>query len=122
MNKKTFLMRALIGFMILLMVVPAGTIAQNTGASSQSSGTSATFTQEELDQMLAPIALYPDSLLAQVLVAATYPEQIAEADEWVKANSGLQGEQLNAALDQKNWDLSIKALVPFPKVLDMMNG
>ncbi|MEM5787594.1 MAG: DUF3300 domain-containing protein [Syntrophobacteraceae bacterium] len=114
MNPKAFLMRTLVGVLILVLAVPPGTFAQ-------SSDPGAGFTEEELDQMLAPIALYPDSLLAQVLVAATYPEQIAEADQWAKANSGLQGDRVNDALDRMEWDLSVKALVPFPKVLEMMH-
>lgn len=79
------------------------------------------FRQEELDQMLAPIALYPDSLLAQVLMAAAYPLEVVQADRWVKQNKNLRGEQLNAALDKMDWDLSVKALVPFPSVLSMMS-
>ena len=79
------------------------------------------FGQEELDQMLAPIALYPDSLLAQILMAATYPLEVVQADRWAKANRNLPGDQLNNALDNKNWDPSIKALVPFPQVLAMMS-
>ena len=71
--------------------------------------------------MLAPIALYPDSLLAQVLVAATFPDQVVEADRWVKENKGLSKDQLNEALDKMDWDLSVKALVPFPQVLAMMD-
>ena len=70
--------------------------------------------------MLAPIALYPDSLLAQILVAATFPDQVAEADTWLKANPDLKGDALNDALDKMNWDLSVKALAPFPQVLAMM--
>ena len=77
--------------------------------------------QEELDQMLAPVALYPDSLLAQILMASTYPLEVVEAQRWAKANKNLQGDQLNDALDQKDWDPSVKALVPFPQVLSMMN-
>ncbi|MHC1726975.1 MAG: DUF3300 domain-containing protein [Syntrophobacteraceae bacterium] len=115
MNGKAFLKFTLIGVLTLVLAVPPGAFAQSSGAS-------AAFTQEELDQMLAPIALYPDSLLAQVLVAATYPEQVSEADRWVKENASLQGERLNDAVDNKNWDLSVKALVPFPKVLDMMSA
>jgi hypothetical protein len=65
--------------------------------------------------MLASIALYPDSLLAQVLVAATYPIEVVQADRWVKKNKKLQGDELNAALDKQSWDLSVKALVPFPQ-------
>ncbi len=79
------------------------------------------FTQQELDQMLAPIALYPDALLAQVLVAATYPIEVVQADRWVKNNKNLRGDQLNAAMDKQSWDLSVKALVPFPQVLAMMS-
>ena len=71
--------------------------------------------------MLAPIALYPDSLLAQTLMAATYPLEVVQADQWAKANRNLMGEQLNDALDKKNWDPSVKALVPFPQVLSMMS-
>jgi hypothetical protein len=71
--------------------------------------------------MVAPIALYPDSLLANVLVAATLPLEVVAADRWVKQNAGLKGDQLNAALDKMKWDLSVKALVPFPEVLAMMS-
>lgn len=113
MNKKAFSIRILIGLLVLGLAVPPGTFAQSPGAGP-------VYRQEDLDQMLAPIALYPDSLLAQVLVAATYPDQVFEADAWVQQNSSLQGDQLNDAVDQMTWDLSVKALVPFPKVLDMM--
>jgi hypothetical protein len=71
--------------------------------------------------MLAPIALYPDSLLAQVLMASTYPLEVVMADRWVGENKGLKGDQLNAELDKKDWDPSVKALVPFPQVLAMMS-
>ena len=79
------------------------------------------FSQEELDQMLAPIALYPDSLLAQILMAATYPLEVVQAEQWAKVNRKLKGDELNDGLDQKNWDSSVKALVPFPEVLSMMS-
>ena len=79
------------------------------------------FRQEELDQILAPIALYPDSLLAQILMAATYPLEVVQADRWVKQNRNLPPEALNDALDRQNWDPSVKALVPFPDVLSMMS-
>ncbi len=71
--------------------------------------------------MLAPIALYPDSLLANILIAATFPLEVVSADRWVKQNKDLKGDQLNAALDKMKWDLSVKALVPFPQVLAMMS-
>lgn len=81
-----------------------------------------TFKEEELDQMLAPIALYPDSLLAQVLMAATYPADVIEAAKWSKANPDQKGDAaVNAVADQP-WDPSVKSLVAFPQVLDMMSA
>jgi len=112
MRRNVFLSRALIGVLVVMMV-PYGAFAQDAG-------TTAAFSAQELDQMLAPIALYPDSLLAQVLIAATYPEQVTEADRWLKSSPGLKGDPLNTALDGMAWDLSIKALAPFPQVLEMM--
>ncbi len=80
-----------------------------------------TFSQEELDQLLAPIALYPDALLAQVLMASTYPLEIVEAERWVKANPGLKDKALEDALQQQPWDPSVKSLAVFPQVLTMMS-
>ena len=80
-----------------------------------------TFKKEELQQLLAPIALYPDQLLAQVLMASTYPLQIVQAARWQKENSKLTGEALDKALNAKEWDPSVKSLVPFPQVLHMMS-
>ncbi len=79
------------------------------------------FTQQELDQMLAPLALYPDSLLSQILMASTYPLEIVEASRWVKAHQTLQGDQAVKAIDQYNWEPSVKSLVAFPNVLAMMD-
>jgi len=78
---------------------------------------------EQLDQMLAPIALYPDPLVAQILMAATYPLEVVEADRWVQqpGNAALQGGQLTDALEQQPWDPSVKSLVPFPQVLKMLD-
>ncbi|MBW2637612.1 MAG: DUF3300 domain-containing protein [Deltaproteobacteria bacterium] len=102
----------LVGLLALMIAVPAQVFAQDSAP---------VFMQEELDQILAPIALYPDPLLAQILMAATYPLEIVLADRWVKENSYLQGDALNDALDQQNWDPSVKALVPFPNILSMMS-
>ena len=81
------------------------------------------FSEQELDQILAPIALYPDQLLAQIFMAATYPLEIVEADRWLKqgTNAKLTGDQLANALQPQTWDPSVKSLVPFPQVLDMMS-
>ena len=113
MKRLIFMTRCLIGILIVMMV-PYGAFAQDTGP------TPVTFSKAQLDQMLAPIALYPDSLLAQILIAATYPDQVLEANNWLKAHPDLQGDALNNALDATNWDLSVKALAPFPQILDMM--
>lgn len=79
------------------------------------------FKPEELEQMLAPIALYPDSLLSQVMMASTYPIEVVEADRWIKANASLKGDALATALEKKPWDPSVKSLVNFPAVLAMMS-
>jgi hypothetical protein len=78
----------------------------------------------QIDQKLAPVALYPDELLGQILMAAGYPLEVVEAHRWLQdpGNAALSGDQLAAALDQQNWDPSVKSLVGFPQVLNMMDG
>ena len=78
-------------------------------------------TPEQLQQLVAPIALYPDSLVAQILVASTFPEQVVEADRWVQAHPDLKGDDLARAVDQERWDPSVKALTAFPSVLGNMD-
>lgn len=114
MRMKAVCRPVLIGLLVLLMALPLDALGQGTGGG-------AGFQQAELDQMLAPIALYPDSLLAQVLVASTYPLEVVSADRWLKQNKNLSGDRLNDAVDKMNWDLSVKALIPFPSVLSMMS-
>jgi len=75
------------------------------------------FKAEELDQMLAPIALYPDALLSQVLMASTYPADVAEAAKWSKANAKQKGDAAVTAVQDKPWDNSVKSLVAFPQAL-----
>ncbi|MFV3289812.1 DUF3300 domain-containing protein [Pseudomonas sp. NY11955] len=77
----------------------------------------AVFTQEQLDQMTAPIALYPDPLLAQVLMASTYPGQVSEAVTWSKANPKATGDDAVKQVAKQPWDPSVQALVAFPQVL-----
>src|SRR6476469_4985258 len=79
------------------------------------------FSPEELDQMLAPIALYPDALLSQILMAAGYPLEVVEAARWSKANPTLKGDAAVAAVKDKSWDVSVMSLVAFPDVLSQMN-
>jgi Protein of unknown function (DUF3300) len=80
------------------------------------------FTREELDQMLAPIALYPDALLSQTLMAATYPLEVVEAARWSRANPGLKGDAAVAAVANQDWDVSVKSLTAFPQVLANMDA
>src|ERR1043165_167001 len=77
---------------------------------------------EQLEALVAPIALYPDALLANMLAAATYPLEVVEADRWVKDKKDLKGEALKAEVDKKGWDDSVKALTATPSVLDMMSA
>jgi uncharacterized membrane protein YgcG len=77
--------------------------------------------QGELDALVAPIALYPDALLAQVLMAATYPLEVVQADRFAKSNASLKGDKLDEALAKQDWDASVRSLVATPTVLDMMN-
>ena len=78
---------------------------------------SATLTPEQLQQLLAPIALYPDALLAQILAASAYPTQIVEAERFLQQNPNLKGKELGDAVNQQDWDPSVKALTQFPSVL-----
>ena len=92
---------------------PAPAPAASPGAKS--------FSQQELEQLLAPIALYPDALLAQVLMASTYPLEVVQADRWRKANPSLKDKALEDALQKQPWDASVKSLAVFPQVLTMMS-
>jgi len=78
-------------------------------------------TSEQVQQLVAPIALYPDPLVAQILAASTYPTQVVEAWRWMQQHPGLKGQQLADAVDPQPWDPSVKALTQFPSVLDNMN-
>jgi hypothetical protein len=82
------------------------------------------FSVEQLDALLAPVALYPDQLLTQLLIAATFPLQIVEASRWLDdpAHKDLKGEALTKALEPLSWDPSVKSLVPFPQVLSQLNN
>src|SRR5467141_4684095 len=78
-------------------------------------------TPEQLQQLVAPIALYPDSLVAQMLAASTFPEHVVEADQWVQSHPDLKGDALGQAVDQQPWDPSVKALTAFASVLGNMD-
>src|SRR5271155_453994 len=78
-------------------------------------------TADQLSQLVAPIALYPDALVAQILAASTYPTQVVEADRWVQGHSNLKGEELAKEVDKQDWDPSVKAVAQFPSVLENMD-
>jgi uncharacterized protein DUF3300 len=100
-------------------VAPAGSQAYGQTAPPQGSQTEyAPLTADELDSLVAPIALYPDALVAQVLGASTFPYEVVTATLWIKDNSSLKGEALAKAVDQQSWDPAVKALTQFPSVLD----
>jgi hypothetical protein len=112
---------------MLFAIFPPVLFAQDEQASAQTAPPDAptpTHTQEsagQLQQLVAPIALYPDALVAQIMAAATFPEEIVEADRWLQANPNLRDKSLAEAVDQQAWDPSVKALTAFPAVLGNMD-
>ena len=117
----TSAMRIIIAALLLtvLQIAPARAQAPPTAAPDQSQQL---LKPEELDQLVAPIALHPDALLAEILMASTYPLEVVQADRWATANKSLKGDQLKAEVDKQSWDDSVKSLVPTPSVLAMMSS
>lgn len=116
---------ALLLSVVLVMTTVPGVIleAQESQASPTSSsytGQGAPLTEQELDALVAPIALYPDALVAQILSAATFPDQVAAANYWMGQNKNLTGSALMQAVNKQSWDPSVKALTQFPSVLNNM--
>jgi hypothetical protein len=101
-----------LGVWLLALVVATASFAQ--------SASTKVFNNEQLDQMLAPIALYPDSLLAQVLMASTYPVDVKAAAAWSKANKGKEGDAAVSAVESQGWDPSVASLVAFPSLIQQM--
>lgn len=106
---------------LLVASAPAAFADQTDQATDQSATPVVKQTPEQLQQLVAPIALYPDELVAEVLAAATYPTQVVEADRWLQDHKDLQGKQLADQIDQQSWDSSVKALTEFPSVLANMD-
>jgi hypothetical protein len=130
----SFLKQSLVSVSILALLFatwPQNAAAQDQdqyqnprGQGQASQGQASPYTQqtpEQIQQMVAPIALYPDSLVAQILAASTFPEQVVEADRWVQDHQNLKGDDLAQAVDQMPWDPSVKALTAFPSVLGNMD-
>src|SRR6267378_4174744 len=114
MKTRQTLRRTLSCLLMVFLAAPPLLIAQQSGGT-------AVFKPEELDQITAPIALYPDSLVSQILMASTYPLEVVQADRWTKQNASLKGDALTKALEAQDWDPSVKSLVNFPQVLTMMS-
>jgi len=107
-----------LSYLLVLITIQADLRAVQIAPASGNQNDYAPLAPEELDNLVAPIALYPDALVAQVLGAATYPDQVTDADSWLKQNSRLTGEPLMRAVDKEAWDPAVKALTQFPSVLD----
>ena len=120
MQKMRVLQMVMVLFLCASLTVPPGLLAQADKEGTKQGGASP-LRPEEIDQLMAPIALYPDDLLAQVLAASTYPLEIVQAARFLEQNKELKGEKLMAAAKDKEWDPSVKAMLQFPDVLLMMN-
>jgi hypothetical protein len=105
-----------------LLLVPAGSaFGYPVDPSSAQPPQAALQSPEQLQQLVAPIALYPDALIAQILPGATYPDQIVDAEKWMAQHKDLAGDTLAEEVDKQSWDASVKALTQFPAVLANMN-
>jgi len=113
-------MKIVTSFMRVFMVAAALFLAAPQGGYAQEESKPG-LKKDQLAQLVAPIALYPDALLSQILMASTYPLEIVQADRWVVKNKGLKGDALAKALEAQTWDPSVKSLVNFPTVLAAMS-
>jgi len=125
---KPFRLRILAQTLPFLLITPGLALAQNAPTRGQATAAlnqpakpgAAQYSRQQIDQMVAPIALYPDQLLSQVLMAATYPQQVVEAAAWLREHGDVKGDALVSELEPMPWDPSVKALIAFPQVLEMM--
>lgn len=104
-----------------LILTPLQAVAQQSSEAGAAVPAARSFSQQELDRLLAPIALYPDPLLAQILMASTYPLEVVQAARWVKANPKVTGKSLEEAMTQQKWDPAVKSMTAVPQVLQQMN-
>src|SRR5713226_4814496 len=119
------LLKQVLVLLLCCLLVRFSAQAESYGPLSQSDGQSPDSpvkpSLKELQQLVAPIALYPDALVAQILAASTYPTEIVEADRWIQSHSDLKGEELAKEVDKQPWDPSVKAVTQFPTVLENMD-
>src|SRR5437762_8205456 len=121
MNLSKRILVALLSCLLVQFTAQAGSYTSASQSGQQPQGPAAGQTPQELQQLVAPIALYPDALVAQILAASTYPTEIVEADRWMQSHSNLKGEELAKEVDKQDWDLSVKAMTQFPSVLENMD-
>ena len=107
--------------LLVQFTAQAGGFGPADQTNQQSPAPPAQLSSQELQQLVAPIALYPDALVAQVLAASTYPTEIVEADRWMQVHPNLKGKELAGEVDKQTWDPSVKALTQFPSVLQNMD-
>jgi len=115
------ILAVLLSCLLVQFTAQAGSNGARGQSNEQSPTPAAKPSAQELRQLVAPIALYPDALVAQVLAASTYPTQIVEAERWMQSHSDLKGDKLGKEVDKQNWDPSVKALAQFPSVLENMD-
>ena len=119
------LRKVLVWLVLVIVFLPVPVTPQGvpppSAAAAPGGAAPVSLKSEELDQLVAPIALHPDALVAQILMASTYPLEVVQAARFVKTNTEIKGDQLNEALKKYAWDDSVKSLVFFPQVLTMMN-
>ncbi len=104
---------------VLSLALLLATLATHQSDAQKSANRS--FTSQQLEQLVAPIALHPDDLLGQILMASTYPLEVVQAARWVKSNPKVMGKALQNAMLKKPWDANVKDLTAVPQVLQMMN-
>ncbi|MGA3240969.1 MAG: DUF3300 domain-containing protein [Bryobacteraceae bacterium] len=104
-----------------LMLTPLNAVMYGQSQPPQPPPPGQALTPDQLDDLVAPVALYPDPLISQVLVAATYPLEVVQAFQWLQRNPGLTGPALTQAVQQQNWDPSVQALMVFPDVIKRLN-
>lgn len=119
-KKRGISSQLLAGLLVTALSLP--TVAPVAYAQGNSQTQANKQSQAQLEALVAPIALYPDPLVSQILMASTYPLEVSEATNWLRSNGNLKGDALNNALKQQNWDASVKSLVSFPPVLEMMGS
>jgi hypothetical protein len=119
LSKQIFIL--LLCFLLVRFTTQAEAFSPTGQSNEQQPAPFVKHSPQELQQLVAPIALYPDALVAQILAAATYPTQIVEANRWMQRHAELKGDKLAKEVDKQDWDPSVKALAQFPSVLENMD-